>query len=151
MHAAQQPRLTAADLPRMLAVSDRRGRMVPLVQFAKDWAHTGSWAARDAMIRQPPRPHRRLLTIYRSRKTDLPRIAAIVHAICDRDGHPVPHWVLSHRSRTDVALSGPRPLGSSDWDAHLRSVAPQACAYHRVWFDPASIADYRVHGFQHDR
>ena len=149
MHAAQQPRLTAADLPRMLAAADRRGQIVPLVQFAKDWAHTGSPAVRDAMICRPPRPHRRLLSTFRSRRADLPRIAAVVHAVCDRDDHPVPDWVLWHRAPSDVALSGPRPLGDSGWDAHLRSVAPAVCAYHRVWFDAASIADYRVHGFGH--
>ena len=30
----------------------------------------------------------------------------------------------------------------------MQAEAPTACSYHRVWFDPASIEDHRVHGFR---
>ncbi len=29
-----------------------------------------------------------------------------------------------------------------------RRIAPAACAYHNVWFDPPSIEDIRVHGIR---
>ena len=32
------------------------------------------------------------------------KIAAVVHALCQRDGHPLPKWGDSARSPADVAL-----------------------------------------------
>jgi hypothetical protein len=32
------------------------------------------------------------------------KIAAVVHALCQRDGHPLPDWVLTARSPANVAL-----------------------------------------------
>ena len=86
------------------------------------------------------------MTGSRGDGADLPRIAALVHALCDRDGVPVPGWVWKHRSRRPIGLTDRSPL-ASDHEGVLRAGAPSACAYHRVWFDPASIEDHRVHGF----
>ena len=52
---------------------------------------------------------------------------------------------VEHRSRP-IGLTDRSPL-ASDHEGVLRAGAPSACAYHRVWFDPATIEDHRVHEF----
>lgn len=101
---------------------------------------------RDAMISDPPK-RRRWYHRLTPRRRDLARIAAVVHALCDRDGHPVPQWVWEHRSAKDIHIDS-RPVEDGAWDHHIRRIAPAACAYHNVWFDPASIEDIRVHGIR---
>lgn len=113
-------------------------------QFVKDWAVAGNLRAQ--MIEVPPR-RRRFWHRATGRRFDLARIAAVVHALCDRDKVPVPTWVNRHRARKAVALSD-RRMTDSAWDSHLRQVAPPACASHNVWFVPADLDDYRVHGFR---
>ena len=137
-----EPAVTAAELPRWMCRNDRRGHITELVQLAKDWARFPT--LRDAMISGAPR---RLRWYHRftPRRRDLARIAAVVHALCDRDGHPPPDWVWQHRSAKAIHIDC-RPLGSGGYDQHIREVAPEACAYHNVWFDPPSIEDIRVHG-----
>ena len=66
-----------------------------------------------------------------------------MRALCDRDAHPLPEWVMQHRSDRPIHIDGRRVTG---YDQHIMRVAPDACAYHDVWFDPASIEDIRVHG-----
>ena len=137
-----EPAVKAADVPRWMSRNDGRGRCVELIQLAKDWARMPS--LREAMIAEPPRPwrwwHR-----WTPRRNDLARIAAVVHALCDRDTHPVPAWVWEHRSSRPIYIDC-YGVGDDDYDRHIRRVAPDACAYHDVWFDPPSIEDIRVHG-----
>ena len=38
----------------------------------------------------------------------LPRIAAVAHALCDRDEVKVPNWVWRHRSRRHIMMGGQR-------------------------------------------
>ena len=77
----------------------------------------------------------------------LPRIAAVAHALCDRDEVKVPNWVWRHRSRRHIMMGGQRAT-NTPWTRLVQAEAPTACSYHRVWFDPASIEDHRVHGFR---
>ena len=108
---------------------DRRGPfVVPISQFVVDW----NWCDRPArLIHDPP--------VYEgSDPLLLPSIAAVVHALADRDSIRLPDWVLEYRAPEDVILFGGHmdtPLGG--W---VRQHAPSACAYHRVWFD-ASLLD----------
>ena len=137
-----EPAFTAAESPRLMCKRDGRGRMTVLIQLAKDWACFPSLS--DAMVVEPPK-RRRWHHRFTPRRRDLARIAAVVHALCDRDGHPVPDWVWQHRSAKAVYIDG-RLVGDSDYDQHIRRIAPEAYSYHNVWFDPPSIEDIRVHG-----
>ena len=137
-------RLRACELPCLMAGDDGRGRVVALRQFIKDWAAAGD--RRTEMIDVEPRRHRRRHRLTR-RRFDLARIAAVVHALCDRDNVPVPTWVAEYRAERAVCLNDRRLTGSK-WDSHIRAIAPAACAAHNVWFAPVDLDDYRVHGFR---
>ena len=143
MRQKQTRAVVAADLPACMARNDGRGRIVELVQLCKNWAH---WPdRREAMIAVPPK---RLRWWHRwtPRRYDLARIAAVVHALCDRDGVDIPDWVWEHRADQPLTFQG-REASPSQWQTYLQGIAPPACAYHNVWFDNASIEDCRVHGF----
>ncbi len=142
--AAARPALCAADLPAHLAAGDRRGGAVALRELVKRWACFPQ--QRPMMIARAPRRHR-WFDRFTSRRHDLVRISAVVHALCDRDGVAVPGWVYKHRSR--------RPLGvvasfdpATEWGRVALADAPSACAYHDVWFDQAMIENITVHGFR---
>lgn len=137
-----EPAVTAAELPYWMSRNDRRGRITELTQLAKDWALCPT--LRDAMICDPPR---RLRWYHRftPRRRDLARIAAVVHALCDRDEHPVPDWVWEHRSAKPIYIDC-LPVEDDAYDQHIRRIAPKACSHHNIWFDPPSIEDIRVHG-----
>jgi len=137
------PTISADQIPRWMADDDNRGRVVELRELCKQWAHTDQ-AHRAAMISAAPRRYR-WWHCFTARRHDLARIAAVVHALCDRDGIDVPAWVWQHRSRRNIGMNATRRRVSALWTEH--SNAPAACAYHRVWFDPASIEDHRIHGF----
>ena len=137
------PTISADQIPRWIADDDNRGRVVELRELCKQWALTGN-THRSAMIRDAPRRYRWWHCVT-ARRRDLARIAAVVHALCDRDDVDVPGWVWKHRSRRNTGINATRRRVSALWAEH--SHAPAACAYHRVWFDPASIEDHRIHGF----
>ena len=131
----------AAGLPERMAQPDGRGGVVELRELVKRWACSPD--EREAMIAAPPRRHRRLDRFMR-RRWDVARVAAVVHALCDRDGVAVPGWVWRHRS--------PRPEGitplmdlRSGWAQRVLVDAPAACAYHNVWFDSSMIQSAGSH------
>ncbi len=122
--------LQAAHLPALM-LSGRDGRVVSMSQFVKDWAH---WPDRRAAMceREPFGPNR----------LDLVRIAATVHALCDRDAVVIPDWVWRHRWHETIRMGGRRPVSDRD-----RLNGLPACEYHGIWFGDDHIMDYRVHGF----
>ena len=63
----------------------------------------------------------------------------VVHGLCQRNGRPLPEWVLSARSPVDVALVPDVDL-ASPYGQRLRENAPGVCGYHRVYF---SVVDLR--------
>ncbi len=141
MAATVEPLIpTAARAARKMRRFDARGTY--LASLAKDWAYYVEH--RERMISEPPRGrwwHR-----FTRHRGDLPRLAAVVHGLCERDGVEVPAWVWQHRSRHDIGWSGQRV---NQWHIEFCQSrnAPEACAYHRVWFDGPSIEDIRIHGF----
>ena len=137
--------LRACDLPGLIADDDGRGRVVAIRQFVKDWA-AADLLHRRRMISAPPR-RRRLRHRFGARRFDLARIAAVVDALCERDGVQAPSWVAASRARRPVSLTKSR-LDQSPWNDWVRSVAPPACGRHSVWFVPATLDDHRVHGFR---
>ena len=107
-----------------MEVPDIRGPFsVPLSQFVMDW----NWSDRPAdLIHEEPvyKGHNQLL---------LPSIAAVAHALADRDGVALPGWVSKHRAPEDVLLFGGNMYSLlGEW---ITKHAPPACEYHRVWFD----------------
>ena len=94
----------------------------PLVQFVMDWRRYPE--QRDAVLAGPPSPGTSELVAA--------KIAAVVHALCERDGVAVPRWV--HRCRLDpaVALFGV-PLNSGFGDV-VRARSPRVCVTHGVFF-----------------
>ena len=63
----------------------------------------------------------------------MPAIAVIVHALAARDGVPLPSWVRRHRANSDAALFGHNL--ESKLGRWVRSHAPRASHFHRVFFD----------------
>lgn len=115
-------RVRAADLPQAMAEPGKREH-VPLTFFVREW---DAWPdERSAMIADAPTG---------DDASDLCRTAAVVHALCDRDGVPVPAWVFDHRSEVDIAWGRHSVMEGFIWE-HTIADAPAACAYHRVWFD----------------
>ncbi len=137
--------LRACDLPALIADDDGRGRVVAIRQFVKDWA-TSDPDRRREMVCDAPR-RRRWWHRFNDRRFDLARIAAVVAALCDRDGVPVPAWAgLSRASRPITLTQSAFP--ATPWNDHIRSEAPASCAWHNVWFREVDLDDHRVHGFR---
>lgn len=128
-------RLDTAGLPGRMARPDGRGAVVELRELVKWWACFPD--EREAMIAAAPRRHRRLDRFTR-RRWDLARIAAVVHALCDRDGVAVPGWVWKHRAPEPVGITPLMDLRSG-WAQRVLADAPRACAHHNVWFDSSMI------------
>ena len=87
---------------------------------------------RPAMCTTPPSGRNRL---------DLVRIAATVHALCDRDDIGVPEWVWAHTWHEHVRI-----YDVGEASAEFRASALATCAHHRVWFREDHIMCIRVHG-----
>ncbi len=142
---ASGPRLCASDLLALLAVDDNRGRVVALREFVKRWACFRE--QRAAMIEQAPRRYRFYGRWFTVRRNDLARIAAVVHAMCDRDDIPAPPWVSKHRARRPIGIVASLDP-HSDYGRAVLTDAPEACAEHGVWFDQTMIENVTVHGFR---
>ena len=136
--------MSAAALPALMARDDQRGRMVALRVLVKNCAQNPD--DREQMIAEPPRRHR-WHDRFTARRRDLPPIAAVVDARCQRDGIDVPEWVHKRRSRNPVAITDSISI-SGRYGRLLRAEAPQACCCLNVYFVRSTIEDHRVHGFR---
>ena len=102
----------------------------PLSQFIADW---NTWHfMRGEMIAAKPECE----MFY------LARIAAIIHALCDRDRVPVPDWVWEGKL-TEPEIIVPRISSDSDWGALIISEAPQVCEYHNLYFQPDMLRKFQ--------
>lgn len=116
-----RPYLLVPDLPPMMRRKAGRGRYRPLIQFSKDWAVRP--LNRDEMMADPPPPD--------TEGGIAVSIAAVVHALCDLDGHAPPDWVYKYRAEKPM-----KPWGAPDaLRPEITDAAPPACRYHQVFFD----------------
>lgn len=126
-----RPYIVVGEIPAAMAI-DSGGRGAgywPVVQLIKDWNNQPESRARMLSGGLPAGAD----------ATVEAKIAAVVHALCQRDGHPLPEWVVSARSPVDVALVPDVDL-ASPYGRRLRDSAPGVCAYQRVYF---SVVDLR--------
>ena len=114
--------LTAADLPALMSDPDARGVMTPVAQFVKNW-NRSSDAERIASIQDAP---------VGDDKKLLAAVAAVVHALAERDSVIVPGWVAGHVV-APMSISGVDL--ASDYGKLLVENAPTAAAGHGVFFD----------------
>ena len=118
-----------SDLPAAMAEPDGRGAGYwPVIQLIKDWNNQ-------------PESRELMLAGGLPVGTDAviaAKIAAVVHALCQRDSNPIPAWVYSARSPSDVALVPDVDLASPHGQ-RLRQNAPGVCHYHRVWFSLVTL------------
>lgn len=123
----RSPRLLrAAEVPPLMDPEyDGRGGWVALAQFAQHWNHNPE--------------HREWMKSTPLPDTADPRrgalVAALVHALCIRDGSSVPDWVLGWCHPTAVwasafGVDADSPLGRS-----VRAQCPAVCDYHRAYFE----------------
>lgn len=121
--------MVLGDLPAAMAETGGRGAGYwPVIQLIKDWNN---------------QPESRDLMLAGGLPTDTDtviaaKVAAVVHALCQRDSHPIPGWVHSARSPVDVALVPDVDL-ASPYGQRLRHNAPALCGYHRVWFSLVTL------------
>ena len=115
-----------------------RGKYRALKQFIMNWNNWPSQEDRSAMLDGPP-------------PDDMPedeqaRIAAVVHCLCDRDGHPLPDWVKTKRARRRGGVSLIRDqhhrsrVGTvAGYDRLVKRETPKIAWRYRVWFLPETL------------
>ncbi|MCY4457289.1 MAG: hypothetical protein OXB90_04970 [Acidimicrobiaceae bacterium] len=119
-------RMRAADVVVVIALGSRR-ELLGFSMFAKEWEW---WPVdRDLMVADRP---------VTDNLDDLCRIAAVVHALCGRDGVVVPEWVFDYTSPRPLTLGPSLVIDGQIWHQAV-SEAPPACEYHNVWFDYRTI------------
>ena len=114
--------MTAAHAVVAFDVPDSQRPEVALAQFVKDWNRSDEAARQDLVA--PPGPGASDLAVA--------VVAAVAHALLDRDGGVVPAWVAEARAGEDITTCGApvtSPLGR-----RIVERAPATCAQHRVYF-----------------
>ena len=125
-------RVRASDLPAIMTPGAPRPH-VPLTLLVKEWDYFPEDADRAAMVEEEPAG---------PDPDDLCRIAAVVHALCARDGIPIPEWVWQHRSAVPIAWDRSCVMEGFIWERTMEN-APPECEYHNVWFDYQFISSQR--------
>ena len=124
-----RPYVVAGELPAAMAIPEGRGAGYwPVLQFIKDWNNQ-------------PESRELMVTGGLPEDTDATtaaKIAAVIHALCERDGHPVPPWVPQARSPVEVPLVAAAEL-ESPYGQRLRRAAPAVCRHHRVYFSAVTL------------
>ena len=124
-----RPYMVLGDLPAAMAEPGGRGAGCwPVIQLIKDW--NNQTESRELMLAGGLPEGTDAVTAA--------KIATVVHALCERDGHPLPAWVHSARSTSDVALVPEVDL-ESPHGQRLRQHAPGVCRYHRVYFSLVTL------------
>jgi hypothetical protein len=113
--------MTAAEAIVLMEDHDERGVSRPLVQLVMDWNRSSD--PRSLVEAAPRSANPGLLAI----------LAAVVHALGDRDQVPLPAWVHTHIAATPITLSGV-DLGTP-YGQLIAASSPPVSAIHRVYFD----------------
>ena len=64
-------------------------------------------------------------------------IAAVIHALCDRDGYSVPECLEHRKAETDILISLDR--ADSEYGQRICEEAVDACWQRRVFFTPDTL------------
>jgi len=110
-----------------------RGKYRALKQFIMNWNNWPSYEDRAVMLDGPPPAE--------MPEEEQARIAAVVHCLCERDGHPMPDWVHSKKAKRRGGVSlildkhYRNRFGFADgFDRLVKRETPRAARVHRVWF-----------------
>lgn len=98
-----------------------------MVQFVEEW-NRATGTDRDGLL-GPPGPGTASLAVA--------VVAAVAHALLDRDGGAVPPWVASARARENITTCG--AAVTSPFGQRIVNKSPRTCAQHRVYFDGALL------------
>ena len=93
--------ITAAALPRWMALCHTKGRIVELRFFAKDWRSYPE--SRLDMIADKPK-HYRWYHCFTPRRNDLYILTAVVAALCNQDDVELPEWTIRLQSIKKVQV-----------------------------------------------
>ncbi len=113
--------VAAFDVPRI------QRPQAALAQFVKDWNRSAGPARRGLLA--PPGPG--------GSARALAAVAAVAHALLDRDGGAVPAWVAAARASEDITTCG--AAVTSPFGRRIVEKSPPKCAQHRVYFDGALL------------
>ncbi len=120
--------VVVGELPAEMATPGRGAGYLPVIQLIKDWNNQ-------------PESRARMLAGGLPAGTDTEtaaKIAAVVHALCERDAHPLPDWVTAAVASGDVALVSSVDL-TTPYGQDMRASAPKACRHHRVYFSMKNL------------
>lgn len=125
--AADYQPLLARDMIDVMESSESYMATRPLFQFIADW----DWLPhrRREMLEGSPPDNSNLFLLSAT--------AAVVHALCDRDGMEPPQWTKNAYLPEESTLSGipaDTPFGQI-----VKRKAPPACAEHGVYFESEEI------------
>ena len=116
------------EIPAEMDAPGRGAGHLPIMQFIKDWNNQ-------------PESRARMLADALPAGTDTgtaAKIAAVVHALCERDAHPLPGWIDAAVASEDVALVGAVDL-ATPYGQDVRAGAPAPCRHHRVYFSTKTL------------
>ena len=115
--------VTIGDLPEAINEVEAGMKTLPLLQYIMDWNHF-------------PEDRKMMLSGYLP--DDCPTdhaaaIAAVIHALCDRDGYILPECLEGIEAEGDITISL-SPV-NTPYTRKVRDRAPVICFEHRVFFD----------------
>lgn len=117
------PFVAACDMIDEMLEADSRMITRPLIQFADDWNRMPH--RREEMLAgEPPEGSDPFL---------LAATASVVHALCDRDGMPLPAWAENARFSPEATLSG-LPV-TTDFGRAVKESSLPVCEQHGVYFE----------------
>ena len=115
--------MTIGDLPEAINEVEAGMKTLPLLQYIMDWNHF---------------PEDRKMMLSGFLPADCPTdhaaaIAAVIHALCDRDGYDLPKCLEGIKAKSDITISL-SPV-NTPYTRKVRDRAPAICFEHRVFFD----------------
>ena len=107
-----------------------RRRLVPLTQFIMDWNQTDHEARVEMVATAPDSDCDEFYRVA---------TATVAHALCDRDGVPVPKWIRNCVLDQDsIVVRHVSPSGR--YGRLIVENAPRICRAHRLYFESDWLA-----------